>query len=404
MAGEWIKVRTNLWDDPRIAQLVEITDQSEAAVIGGLYWLWATADEHSSDGLLHGMTTRTIDRKTGVAGLGNALVSIGWLSEEDGSSRVVRFDEHNGSSAKNRADTARRVANHRNKKEPAQAPAAAYGVTQPLPRPVRSLILARDAATCVYCQRKEGQISPTEVATDGRMHIDHVIPVSRGGSNDPSNLVCACGVCNRYKGNRTPDECGLDWPVDETGVKRGSNVQHVTDALPREDKIREEEDKNKTTTDASAPAAGGGDVPTGSDDFAPPAAAPLPARQDLPAPTSPAGAICVALRPLGVGATTMNPIVIGWAERGVAIDVLVESVRIAREHKADGSIPPQYLAPIVERLLNPPERRTGPRAAGTPSQKFNFAHVDRSADVAAMQAGLAARGVTAADLDDDSPL
>lgn len=159
-----------------------------------------------------------------------------------------------------------------------------------------------------------------------------------------------------------------------------------------------------TTTGASAPAAGGGDVPTGSDDFAPPAAAPLPARQDLPAPTSPAGAICVALRPLGVGATTMNPIVIGWAERGVAVEVLVESVRIAREHKADGSIPPQYLAPIVERLLNPPERRTGPRAAGTPSQKFNFAHVDRSADVAAMHAGLAARGVTAADLDDDSPL
>lgn len=100
----------------------------------------------------------------------------------------------------------------------------------------------------------------------------------------------------------------------------------------------------------------------------------------------------------------MNPIVIGWAERGVAVDVLVESVRIAREHKADGSIPPQYLAPIVERLLNPPERRTGPRAAGPTSQKFNFAHVDRSADVAAMQAGLAARGVTAADLDDDSPL
>ena len=100
----------------------------------------------------------------------------------------------------------------------------------------------------------------------------------------------------------------------------------------------------------------------------------------------------------------MNPIVIGWAERGVAVEVLIEAVRIAREHKGDENIPPQYLAPIVERLLNPPERRSGPRTAGPTSQKFNFAHVDRSADVAAMQAGLAARGVTAADLDDDSPL
>lgn len=113
MAGEWIKVRTNLWDDPRIGQLCEMTDQGEAAVIGGLYWLWATADEHSSNGLLHGMTTRTIDRKTGVSGLGNALVAIGWISESADGVTVLRFDEHNGASAKARAQTAKRVANHK---------------------------------------------------------------------------------------------------------------------------------------------------------------------------------------------------------------------------------------------------------------------------------------------------
>lgn len=113
MAGEWIKVRTNLWDDPRIGQLCELTDQGEAAVIGGLYWLWATADEHSSDGLLNGMTTRTIDRKTGVPGLGNALVTIGWLIDNGDSVTVSRFDEHNGASAKQRAQTAKRVATHK---------------------------------------------------------------------------------------------------------------------------------------------------------------------------------------------------------------------------------------------------------------------------------------------------
>jgi hypothetical protein len=113
VAGEWIKVRTNLWDDPRIGQLCELTDQGEAAVIGGLYWLWATADEHSADGLLHGMTTRTIDRKTGVPGLGKALVTIGWLTESDGGVTVERFDEHNGASAKQRALTAKRVSNHK---------------------------------------------------------------------------------------------------------------------------------------------------------------------------------------------------------------------------------------------------------------------------------------------------
>lgn len=136
MAGEWIKVRTNLWDDPRIGQLCELTDQSEAAVIGGLYWLWATADEHSSDGLLHGMTTRTIDRKTGVQGLGKALVTIGWLTESDAGVTVSRFDEHNGASAKQRAQTAKRVSTHKaNAKvtEPA-LPEQQETVTTALPR------------------------------------------------------------------------------------------------------------------------------------------------------------------------------------------------------------------------------------------------------------------------------
>lgn len=35
-------------------------------------------------------------------------------------------------------------------------------------------------------------------------HIDHVIPISRGGTNWPANLVCACQFCNLSKGNKLP--------------------------------------------------------------------------------------------------------------------------------------------------------------------------------------------------------
>jgi len=113
MAGEWIKMRTNLWDDPRVSSLCDLTDQPEAMVVGGLYWLWAMADEHSEDGFLPGMTLRAIDRKTGVAGLGDALVQIGWVSASEDGVRVINFDEHNGASAKRRCMEAKRKASGR---------------------------------------------------------------------------------------------------------------------------------------------------------------------------------------------------------------------------------------------------------------------------------------------------
>jgi hypothetical protein len=108
MAGEWIKMRTNLWDDPRISKLCDITDQPEAAIVGGLYWLWATADEHTESGILPGLTTRAIDRKTGVTGLGQGLVAIGWLADHPEGVLIVGFDEHNGASAKRRCSEAKR--------------------------------------------------------------------------------------------------------------------------------------------------------------------------------------------------------------------------------------------------------------------------------------------------------
>ena len=117
MAGEWIKMRTNLWDDPRIARLCDLTDQSEAAVIGGLYWLWAMADEHTEDGILPGLTTKAIDRKTGVPGLGSALCDVGWLADHPEGVRIVGFEEHNGTSAKRRCTDAQAKAKKRKASE-----------------------------------------------------------------------------------------------------------------------------------------------------------------------------------------------------------------------------------------------------------------------------------------------
>lgn len=119
MAGDWIKMRCNLWDDPRVARLCDLTDCGEAEIVGGLYWLWSAADQHSEDGLMHGLTRKSIDRKTGIQGFGDALEAIGWVSFLDDGARIVRFDEHNGKSAKRRcSESVRKMsARHADKSE-----------------------------------------------------------------------------------------------------------------------------------------------------------------------------------------------------------------------------------------------------------------------------------------------
>lgn len=61
----------------------------------------------------------------------------------------------------------------------------------------RAAVMLRDAYTCQYCG-----------ATPGRheLTVDHIIPRSRGGRHDWTNLVTACKRCNQMKGSFTPDE------------------------------------------------------------------------------------------------------------------------------------------------------------------------------------------------------
>lgn len=62
-------------------------------------------------------------------------------------------------------------------------------------------IYARDGFACQYC----GERKPTEDLT-----FDHVVPRSRGGRTEWTNIVTACTDCNAAKADRTPSEAGLE--------------------------------------------------------------------------------------------------------------------------------------------------------------------------------------------------
>lgn len=58
---------------------------------------------------------------------------------------------------------------------------------------IRKVIIARDRGVCQYCGRRPRR--PT---------VDHVVPLSLGGTNDETNLVVACKRCNCIKCDRMP--------------------------------------------------------------------------------------------------------------------------------------------------------------------------------------------------------
>lgn len=67
-----------------------------------------------------------------------------------------------------------------------------------------TFLFARDRYQCQFCGRSEIHLGYRECFTR-----DHLVPLSRGGSNDWTNVVTACSTCNTRKGNRLVSECGM---------------------------------------------------------------------------------------------------------------------------------------------------------------------------------------------------
>jgi len=59
-----------------------------------------------------------------------------------------------------------------------------------IPEEVRMFVWRRDQGRCVKCGSKEN------------LEFDHIIPVSKGGSNTARNIQILCQKCNREKGNK----------------------------------------------------------------------------------------------------------------------------------------------------------------------------------------------------------
>lgn len=66
-----------------------------------------------------------------------------------------------------------------------------------IPKNLRRMVIERDGLRCIYCD---------EDLTGAEVHLDHVIPESRGGPTNYENLQVTCRKCNLAKGVLSEDQ------------------------------------------------------------------------------------------------------------------------------------------------------------------------------------------------------
>lgn len=109
MAGDWIKMRVDLQSHPKIVRILSATSTDKFRVLGGLHAVWAVFDTHSVDGELKGYTPDLLDHVIGWDGFARAMESVGWLAYDGLETLTLpEFTEHNGQSAKRRAEDQKR--------------------------------------------------------------------------------------------------------------------------------------------------------------------------------------------------------------------------------------------------------------------------------------------------------
>lgn len=85
---------------------------------------------------------------------------------------------------------------------------------------IRAAIFDRDKHQCVHCQETQN------------LELDHIIPISRGGSGVPENLQVLCRSCNRRKRNKKPSEHGATQMLSDAESMRSLEREAQTYKIP----------------------------------------------------------------------------------------------------------------------------------------------------------------------------
>lgn len=112
MAGDWIKVRVNLPDDPAVFRMASAHGVATEQVVGHLIRVWAWATDQLENGHARNVTLSQLDAVARVTGFGQSMVDVGWLVVQPDGLLFPRWERHLSQGAKQRV-----LATERKRKE-----------------------------------------------------------------------------------------------------------------------------------------------------------------------------------------------------------------------------------------------------------------------------------------------
>jgi hypothetical protein len=160
MAGDWIKMRTNLDSDPRVMGIGSFCSMEVDEVCFSLYKLACWFRVHGDYGVMK-VSPELIDVFLHVDGFAEAMERVGFLKCVDDCVMLRSFCD-------------------------------VSSIRKSIGLRLRADVLW--VGKCAVCDSRENLV------------VDHIKPVFLGGATERNNLQCLCGKCNIAKGKRTMEE------------------------------------------------------------------------------------------------------------------------------------------------------------------------------------------------------
>ena len=106
--AKWIKIETHTPDKNELRQIARLCSCSRSDAFLAFFRLFVWLDEQTANGHVDYLTPEDTDDISRLAGFGNALESVGWITYSAAGAIVANWDRHNGQSAKRRCLDAER--------------------------------------------------------------------------------------------------------------------------------------------------------------------------------------------------------------------------------------------------------------------------------------------------------